>query len=224
MITATTSFSAEILIPVAGRAASPAALPGSLAIPPDPVGIVIFAHGSGSSRTSPRNVHVAVRLNENFLATLLFDLLTPDEATDSLNVFDIGLLADRLCAAIGHVASHQPTAALAIGLFGASTGAAAALVAAAQEPRVAAVVSRGGRPDLAGPALRRVYAPTLLLVGDRDDDVLTLNRQALAELAGPKRLTLIPGASHLFEEPGALDDVAAHACEWFCRHLRSSTR
>jgi len=221
MITAAPCFVAEIQIPAIARSGRPLALPGSLAIPPDPVGLVIFAHGSGSSRSSPRNAHVAARLNEAFLATLLFDLLTPEEAVDSLNVFDIGLLADRLCAAITVVASQQPTAAFAIGLFGASTGAAAALVAAAQEPRVAAVVSRGGRPDLAGPALRRVRAPTLLLVGDRDDDVLALNRQALAELRCDKCLTLIPGASHLFEEPGTLDDVAAHACEWFCRHLRS---
>jgi putative phosphoribosyl transferase len=221
MISAAACFAAEITIPATGRSGRPLALPGSLAIPPDPVGMVIFAHGSGSSRTSPRNAHVASRLNEAFLATLLFDLLTPQEAEDSLNVFDIGLLADRLCAAITAVASQQPTAALAIGLFGASTGAAAALVAAAQEPRVAAVVSRGGRPDLAGPALRRVHAPTLLLVGDRDDDVLALNRRALAEMQCQKGLTLIPGASHLFEEAGTLDDVAAHACEWFCRHLRS---
>jgi dienelactone hydrolase len=220
MITAASCFEADIRIPATGRSGMPLVLPGQLAIPPDPVGIVIFAHGSGSSRTSPRNRHVSTRLNEAFLATLLFDLLSPDEAVDSLNVFDIGLLSDRLCTAIGYVASHQPTSSLAIGLFGASTGAAAALVAAVQESRVAAVVSRGGRPDLAGPVLRRVRVPTLLLVGDRDEDVLALNRQALAELQGPKCLTLIPGASHLFEEPGTLDDVAAHACEWFCRHLR----
>lgn len=221
MITAASCFVADVRIPTTSRSGSPLVLPGHLAIPPDPVGIVIFAHGSGSSRLSPRNVQVAIRLNESFLATLLFDLLATDEAVDSLNVFDIGLLADRLCAAIRYVSSHQTTASLPIGLFGASTGAAAALVAAVREPRVAAVVSRGGRPDLAGPALRHVQVPTLLLVGDRDADVLVLNRQAIDEIQGTKCLTLIPGATHLFEEPGALEDVASHACEWFCRHLRS---
>lgn len=223
MISTVSCFAAEIRIPATGRSGRPLALHGSLAIPPDPVGIVIFAHGSGSSRTSPRNARIAGRLNEAFLATLLFDLLTPAEAVDPLNVFDVGFLADRLRAAITSVASHQPTAPLPIGLFGASTGAAAALVAAAREPRVAAVVSRGGRPDLAGTALRHVRAPTLLLVGEHDEDVLVLNRRALADLGGVTSLEIVAGAGHLFEEPGTLDDVAARACEWFCRHLRSTS-
>jgi len=223
MISTAPCFTAEIRIPVVGRSGRPLELSGSLTMPPDAVGIVIFAHGSGSGRSSPRNAHVATRLNEACLATLLFDLLTPDEAVDSLNVFDVGLLADRLCAAIAAVAAQQPTAPLPIGLFGASTGAAAALVAAAREPRVASVVSRGGRPDLAGAALRHVRAPTLLVVGDRDEDVLALNRRALAELRCEKCLELVPGATHLFEEPGTLDDVATRACDWFCRHLRSGS-
>lgn len=226
MITASSSsvdvHTVNVHIPVRGQDGSPLVLPGVLTIPADPVGIVLFAHGSGSSRLSPRNVYVASRFHELFLATLLFDLLTPGEAADSLNVFDIDLLADRLQSAVTFISGHQLTVSLSIALLGASTGAAAALLAAARDRRVAAVVSRGGRPDLAGAALRRVRVPTLLLVGERDEDVLTLNRLALKELSCTKSLVLIHGAGHLFEEPGKLDDVAALAGEWMHRHLRGA--
>jgi len=172
----------------------------------------------------PRNEAVAAVLHESWIGTLLFDLLTPQEATDRVNVFDIGLLAERLAAAIRFVAGLQQTRHLAIGLFGASTGAAAALVAAALEPRVKAVVSRGGRPDLAGRRLRAVRAPTLLVVGGAGTEVLDLNRRALAEIAADeKQLAVIPGATHLFEEPGTLDEAARLAAEWFARHLHAET-
>lgn len=196
-------------------------LPGDLALPALPRGIVLFAHGSGSSRKSPRNRMVAGVLQRAGLATLLFDLLTPLEALDRANVFDIDLLAHRLLEAIGRVQEEPNLRDLPLGLFGASTGAAAALLAAAAEPAVRAVVSRGGRPDLAGEALGRVRSPTLLIVGGRDEPVLELNRMAAGRLAGPHRLVIVPGATHLFEEPGALEQVAALARDWFTEHLGS---
>ena len=160
-----------------------------------------------------------VHLLEQQLGTLLFDLLTEQEATDRVNVFDVGLLAERLLAAIRFVGELEHTRHLPIGLFGASTGAAAALVAAAREPKVGAVVSRGGRPDLAGRKLRAVRVPTLLIVGELDTDVLALNEQASALLDCEKRLAVVPGATHLFEEPGTLDEAARLAAEWFAKHL-----
>jgi len=204
--------------------AGDAVLEGDLVVPPVATGIVAFAHGSGSSRHSPRNKQVADTLIEAGLGTLLVDLLTPaEEAVDRVTAqhrFDIVLLARRLVAAVDWL---RQTAApeLSVGLFGASTGAAAALVAAAERPDdVRAVVSRGGRPDLAGPALARVRAPTLLIVGGRDPQVLELNRLALEALgAVEKQLVIVPGATHLFEEPGALDEVARLAADWFTRHL-----
>lgn len=196
------------------------ALPGDLSIPPRAVGLVLFAHGSGSSRLSTRNRWVAQQLQQHGLATLLFDLLTEKEAEDRRLVFDIPLLAQRVVHALRWVEQREELAGLRLGLFGASTGAAAALVAAAQKPqRVAAVVSRGGRPDLALAWLPHVQAPTLLIVGGRDEEVLALNRQALSLLRGHKRLEVVPEATHLFEEPGTLDSVAALAAEWFEQHL-----
>jgi putative phosphoribosyl transferase len=200
-------------------------LEGSLTIPDGSVGVVLFAHGSGSGRHSPRNRFVAERLNEASLATLLIDLLTEseeaiDERTGHLR-FDISLLADRLVGATDWLSRDQRTAALSIGYFGASTGGGAALVAATQRPdRVAAVVSRGGRPDLAGNALPKVRAATLLIVGGDDDVVIDLNEQALKHLGAPtKKLVIVPGASHLFMEPGKLEEVARQATEWFTHHL-----
>ncbi len=199
-------------------------LDADLAGPDSPVGVVAFAHGSGSSRHSPRNREVAAVLQAAGLATLLADLLTPEEEQADLRTghlrFDIGLLAGRL-AAIADWLSEEPTmSALPVGFFGASTGGAAALVAAARRPQgVSAVVSRGGRPDLAGADLGAVRAPTLLIVGGRDDVVLGLNQRALGELRGEKRLEVVPGASHLFEEPGALQTVAGLARAWFLDHL-----
>jgi putative phosphoribosyl transferase len=198
-------------------------LDGDLAPPAPGGGIVLFAHGSGSSRHSPRNRRVAEHLRGAGLGTLLMDLLTADEEEVDLRSrelrFDIGLLARRLVAAVDWLTARfgeEPR----LGLFGASTGAAAALVAAAERPdRVAAVVSRGGRPDLAGPALEQVPAPTLLIVGGADPQVLALNRQASARLAAPWRLEVVAGASHLFEEPGALEEVARLAADWFAAHL-----
>jgi dienelactone hydrolase len=185
---------------------------------------VLFAHGSGSSRLSPRNRYVARLLNEGKLATLLIDLLTPDEAVIDVQSahlrFDIGLLAERLIGATDWLTEYPDSRHLRVGYFGASTGAAAALVAAAERPRVVgAIVSRGGRPDLAGPALARVQAPTLLIVGGDDTPVIELNRQAFTQLRGEKRLAIIPGATHLFEEPGTLEQVAWLAREWFESHL-----
>jgi len=199
-------------------------LEGNLAIAPRASGIVLFAHGSGSSRHSPRNRAVARALNEGGLATLLVDLLTPaeeslDEQTGHLR-FDIGLLADRLVDAADWLIANEETRSLPIGLFGASTGGGAALVAAAQRPNtVRAVVSRGGRPDLAGAALSRVRAPTLLIVGARDEPVIELNREAFERLRCEKKLEIVPGATHLFEEPGALEEVARFARDWFRRFL-----
>jgi putative phosphoribosyl transferase len=199
---------------------SPIGLEGLFGRPPAANGIVLFAHGSGSGRLSPRNDFVARALRESGLATLLFDLLTEDEASDRRNVFDIELLAQRLLMATSWARDGADTADLPIGYFGASTGAAAALVAAAaHEGPVAAVVSRGGRPDLAGPALRAVTAPTLLIVGGDDVQVLALNRAALAELACEKQLVVVPGATHLFEEPGTLEAVVEHARGWFLAHF-----
>lgn len=199
-------------------------LHGNLSLPEGPRGIVLFAHGSGSSRLSPRNRHVARVLNRAKFATLLIDLLTADEeaidrCTGHLR-FDIGLLAERLEGATDWLARNPSTRHLRLGYFGASTGAAAALVAAAERPDlVGAVVSRGGRPDLAGPALPYVRAPTLLIVGGNDVVVIDLNKAALAQLRCEKQLVIIPGATHLFEEPGALDEVARLAGDWFARHV-----
>lgn len=196
-------------------------LPGDLGLAAHPFGVVIFAHGSGSSRNSPRNRQVAQTLRAAGLATLLFDLLTPEEAADRTNVFDIPLLAGRVCAALRWIA-HQPGfGGLPVGLFGASTGAAAALVAAARMPDIVrAVVSRGGRPDLAGAALTKVRAPTLLVVGGEDHQVIDLNRTGLAALTCTKALQIVPGATHLFEEPGTLDQVVVLAQSWFTAHLK----
>lgn len=203
-----------------GVSAGPVSVAGYLAIPERPVGMVVFAHGSGSSRHSLRNRYVAQVLNQAGLATLLFDLLTPEEERNRANVFDIELLAHRLVEVTGWLATQPDTAALTVGYFGASTGAGAALAAAA-DPRVnvAAVVSRGGRPDLAGPALTKVRAPTLLIVGGRDDVVLELNRQAQATMPGRCELIVVPGATHLFEEPGTLEQAAVLARTWFIDHL-----
>jgi dienelactone hydrolase len=200
-------------------------LEGALAIPQGAEGIVLFAHGSGSSRHSPRNQFVAGVLQQAGLGTLLMDLLTPeedaiDEVTRHLR-FDIGLLADRLTGAVDWLADRPETEGLAVGLFGASTGAAAALRAAAARPdRVRAVVSRGGRPDLAGEVLARVQAPTLLIVGAADTPVIPLNAEALAQLPAIKEMALVPGATHLFEEPGTLAAAAGLARDWFLRYLR----
>ncbi|HOF89633.1 MAG TPA: dienelactone hydrolase family protein [Armatimonadota bacterium] len=195
-------------------------LPGDLGVPAGARGLVIFAHGSGSSRRSPRHVAVARALRAGGMATLLFDLLTPDEGRVYARRFDIALLTERLIAVTRWALADPRAARLAIGFFGASTGAAAALRAAAELGHlVRAVVSRGGRPDLALSALARVAAPTLLIVGGEDDIVIDLNRRALAALTAEKALAIIPGATHLFEEPGALDDVARLALDWFQRHL-----
>lgn len=196
------------------------ALAGELIVPDGARGLVIFAHGSGSSRHSPRNRFVAESLHRRRLGTLLFDLLSEDEAGDRANVFDIGLLAKRLLQAMEWSRGTPELAGLRIGLFGASTGAAAALVAAADRPQdVSAVVSRGGRPDLAGAALAQVRAPTLLIVGGSDPEVLALNRGALRLLTCEKRLDVVPRATHLFEEAGTLGVVADSASEWFATHL-----
>lgn len=198
----------------------PMQLGADLRAPPGARALIIFAHGSGSSRLSPRNQAVAGALELAGFATLLFDLLTVEEAADRANVFDIDLLSARLVHAVEWARADPQTARLAIGLFGASTGAAAALMAAAALPgEVQAVVSRGGRPDLAGEALPNVQTPTLLIVGGRDDVVLSLNRAAMRRIVGLVRLEIVPGATHLFEEPGALDDVVEHARRWFTRHL-----
>ncbi|AQA15379.1 MULTISPECIES: dienelactone hydrolase family protein [Streptomyces] len=203
-------------------AADDAMLVGDLALPDQPLGVVAFAHGSGSSRHSPRNRAVARVLQDADLATLLFDLLTEaEERVDAITAelrFDIPLLGRRLVAAVNWLDGHPATSGLPVGLFGASTGAAAALTAAAERPeRVAAVVSRGGRPDLAGGALNRVRAPVLLIVGGDDHEVLRLNQQAAAMLAAPQEIHVVPGASHLFEEPGTLEQAAEAARDWFVR-------
>jgi putative phosphoribosyl transferase len=204
--------------------AGTAILGGTLRVPERSRGVILFAHGSGSGRRSPRNRHVAQLLNEARLATLLFDLLTPEEeAVDALTGhlrFDIELLTQRLIGATDWLSRRADAAHLPIGYFGASTGAAAALVAATERSDlVRAVVSRGGRPDLAGPVLPRVRAPTLLIVGGNDIQVIELNRAALAALRCEKQLVIVPGATHLFEEPGALDEVARLASDWYQSHL-----
>ena len=202
-------------------------LEGNLGVPDGARGIVLFAHGSGSGRHSPRNRYVAGALREEGLATLLIDLLTPEEEEVDLRTrhlrFNIGLLAERLVGATDWLRRSPETQHLRIGYFGASTGAGAALVAAAERPEdVGAVVSRGGRPDLAGPALPRVAAPTLLIVGGNDLPVIGMNREAMEQLRVEKRFEIVPGATHLFEEPGALEEVARLAAGWFVRHLSSS--
>ena len=195
-------------------------LPGRLAVPPDALGVVLFAHGSGSSRLSPRNRSVATDLERVGLGTLLFDLLDADEAADRAKVFEIGLLAERLVGATIWVAQQSECGGLPLGYFGASTGAAAALVAAARPAsRVDAIVSRGGRPDLAAPVLGAVRAPTLLIVGGADFEVLELNRQAASQLRCPHRLAVVAGATHLFEERGALERVSRLAADWFREHF-----
>lgn len=200
-------------------------LNGLLTIPEHPCGAIVFAHGSGSSRHSVRNQYVAGVLNDAGFATLLFDLLTPTEEADRANVFDIALLAHRLVDATGWLTGQPGTAGLPIGFFGASTGAGAALAAAADERiDIAAVVSRGGRPDLAGPRLAAVTAPTLLIVGGRDEIVLELNRRAQAAMTAECRIAVIDGATHLFEEPGTLERAALLARDWFIRHLVDRTR
>ena len=209
---------------VAQIAAGLETLEGNLSIPDRARAVILFAHGSGSSRHSPRNRFVARVLNDAGLATLLTDLLTADEeevdeVTRHLR-FDITLLAQRLVAITDWLAVQPEAQEMRIGYFGASTGAAAALVAAAERPAVVgAIVSRGGRPDLAGPALPRVRAPTLLIVGGNDFPVLELNREALRELRAEAELSIVPGATHLFEEPGALEEVARLSAQWFTRHL-----
>jgi putative phosphoribosyl transferase len=200
--------------------AGTARLAGHLTVPEHPLGVVVFVHGSGSSRRSSRNRYVAGVLQEARLATLLFDLLTPAEERDRSNVFDIGLLATRLARVTAWVREQPECRSLPLGWFGASTGAAAALWAAAEPgAQVAAVVSRGGRPDLAGPRLQEVRAPTLLVVGGHDDVVLGLNEQAAARLRCPNRLVVVPGATHLFEEPGTLETAAHLARDWFVAYL-----
>jgi pimeloyl-ACP methyl ester carboxylesterase len=206
----------EVLIPT-----GPIVLPGTLTVPRGAKGVVLFAHGSGSSRHSPRNRDVAEVLHRAGMGTLLFDLLSETEGLDRRLVFDIELLAQRLDVARRWLVEQPGLEGLAVGYFGASTGAAAALVAAADHP-VSAIVSRGGRPDLAGEALARVTSPTLLIVGGADAGVLELNEAALHRLRGEKRLVIVPGATHLFEEPGALDRVARLATDWFLAHLRAS--
>jgi putative phosphoribosyl transferase len=194
------------------------ALPGALVVPAEARGVVVFAHGSGSSRKSPRNVQVASVLNESRMGTLLFDLLTPEESTHRSMVFDIPLLAERLISATRWM--QREVAGLPLGYFGASTGAGAALLAAAElREAVGAVVSRGGRPDLAGDGLGLVTAPTLLIVGGEDPEVLELNRQAQATMRCPNALEVVPGAGHMFEEPGALEQVQELAAGWFQRYL-----
>ena len=206
--------------------AAGATLDGELTVPDESSGLVVFAHGSGSTRHSPRNAFVAAVMHTGHLATLLFDLLTPTEAVadaaDGHLRFDIPFLAGRLECAIDWARAQPATQGVRLGVFGASTGAAAALVAAGERPEgVSAVVSRGGRPDLAGRWLSRVTAPTLLIVGDRDTEVVALNRMALSQLRGAAELVLVPGATHLFEEPGTLEQAAGLARGWFLRWLRA---
>lgn len=195
-------------------------LTGALGLPAPTRSLVLFAHGSGSSRLSPRNMAVASALRAEGIGTLLFDLLTPAEDADYERRFEISLLCDRLLAVTHWAADARATRGMKLGYFGASTGSAAALCAAAElGSQISAVVSRGGRPDLAGTALARVTSPTLLIVGGADTEVLVLNNTALTQLAGEKELTVIPGATHLFEEPGALDQVAHLAAAWFTRYF-----
>jgi putative phosphoribosyl transferase len=205
----------EIVVPAGHRR-----LPGTLSLPEGARGVVAFAHGSGSGRFSPRNQFVAGVIQQGGVATLLFDLLEEEEADNRRNVFDINLLASRLQCAADWLRGDPETREMSLGYFGASTGAAAALVADARYPtKVGAIVSRGGRPDLAGDELGAVKAPTLLIVGGDDDVVIQLNEQALRRLHCTKELVVIPGATHLFPEPGALEEVARLARDWFARHL-----
>ncbi|GAA4598182.1 dienelactone hydrolase family protein [Planotetraspora phitsanulokensis] len=214
-----TDVEVSVTIPAAG-----VVLEADVVVPGSAHAVVLFVHGSGSSRRSPRNRHVARELQRAGLATVLADLLTPEEdrvdaATGRMR-FDIALLSERVSALIDRLPADELTRGLDIGLFGASTGAAAALVAAGARPEtVKAVVSRGGRPDLAGDALRLVHQPVLLIVGERDPIVIELNREAMDKVVGETRLEIVPGASHLFEEPGALETVAEMARDWFLRHL-----
>lgn len=213
-----TIYQQEILI-------EPAGLGGSLVLPEGAQGLVLFAHGSGSSRFSPRNNYVAGELRKAGLGTLLFDLLTEEEAADRANVFDISFLAQRLMMATDWVMAQDHLKHVAIGYFGSSTGAAAALVAEVEEKHnIRAIVSRGGRPDLAMGALPQVRAPTLLIVGGLDTDVIELNEQAYAALTCEKELRIVPGATHLFEEPGTLDKVIALTKDWFSRHLQKTQK
>jgi len=216
------SRSTAVTRPVVVRAGD-VALQGDLGLPAKPLGLILFAHGSGSSRHSARNQYVARVLERHAFATLLIDLLTQDEeAVDRQTAhlrFDIPLLANRLVAIVDWFGRTPELAHLPVGLFGASTGGGAALVAAARRPRVGAVVSRGGRPDLAGSALALVKAPTLLLVGERDTPVVAMNRDAAAQMRGEVSIEIVPGATHLFEEPGALERVAALAADWFTHYL-----
>lgn len=203
----------------------PFGLRGTLVWPERANALIVFAHGSGSSRLSPRNMQIARALNARGMATLLFDLLTAEEESARRNVFDIPLLADRLVHAIRWLDEEQETGGLHLGLFGASTGAAAALMAAARlGTRVEAVVSRGGRPDLAMADLPRVRAATLLIVGGADTPVIALNEEAFAALRDPKAIEIVPGATHLFSEPGALEQVVEHAADWFQRYLGAETQ
>lgn len=208
----------EVTIPIRN-----ASLYGMLALPPNATGIVVFAHGSGSSRFSPRNQEVASELQQAGFATLLFDLLTESEEVVDRRTrghrFDIPLLGQRLIAATDWLRNQAGTRELAVGYFGASTGAAAALIAAAERPEVQAVISRGGRPDLAGEALDRVQSPTLLIVGELDVQVIDMNASAQRHLQGPSELVIVPGATHLFEEPGTMEQVTQHAEAWFRRYL-----
>jgi dienelactone hydrolase len=198
----------------------PQHLPGTVTVPANARALIVFAHGSGSSRLSPRNRAVAEALNQQGMATLLFDLLTPEEERDRANVFDIPLLAERLVEAVRWIDGEGGFGWLPLGLFGASTGAAAALVAAASlASRVGAVVSRGGRPDLADRALAQVTAPTLLIVGGEDLEVIRLNQDAFTRLAGEKKIEIVAGATHLFPEPGAMEAVIELAAAWFESHL-----
>jgi putative phosphoribosyl transferase len=215
----------DLLIPPKRVLVGAQALDGDLVLPPEARGLVMFAHGSGSTRRSPRNRQVALALNEQGLGTLLFDLLTPEEAPDRHHSFDIDLLGARMIEAVDWLGRRPSLAALPLGLFGASTGAAAALVAAAERPvRVQAVVSRGGRPDLAGAALARVQAPTLLIVGGADPEVLALNRRAQKTMGRHCELAIVAGATHLFEERGTLEQVSALASNWFVGHLAPTPR
>jgi pimeloyl-ACP methyl ester carboxylesterase len=209
----------EVRIPLGG-----AILGGELSVPLGATGVVLFAHRSGSSRHSPRNQYVARVIRDGGIGTLLFDLLTPEEEAVDVRTaqlrFDIGLLAGRLMDATRWIAAQRDTRRLRVGYFGASTGAAAALVAAAElGPRIGAVVSRGGRPDLAKTALPRVQSPTLLIVGERDDPVIRMNEEACAQLRCVKQMVIVPGATHLFEERGALEEVARLSTGWFQQHL-----
>ncbi len=217
-MTASESHTVSVVLPRRGGE-------GLLGLPAGmPHGMVLFAHGSGSSRHSPRNAFVAAALQRAKFATLLFDLLTESEAADRANVFDIALLSERLAAAADWTANSDAGRGLPLGFFGASTGAAAALMAAAARKDVRAIVSRGGRPDLAGDALEQVQAPTRLIVGGKDPEVLALNRMAYERLRCERRLDVVAGATHLFEEPGTLEAVVDLAREWFQQHLTGKTR